>query len=967
MNQTQSPTARTGADIARALIALLTLAAFVAGVPAALIALAPTYLPDLTSVGQLWGQLTAPDNGTLLLGTLGAVAWLAWAAFSTSVILELVAGARRMRAPTIPLLGGVQRTASNLIATAGILLAVSGHLAATATPAHADPITTSQDLAHETPALAAGVSRTPPPVRDTPSPVENLPSVTVQRGDTLWDLAERHLGSGTRYTQIRDLNLHRTQSDGRTLADADWILPGWTLLLPADATEVTPAAEATVVAPANAATVTVQPGDTLWSIAERHLGDGHLYPKLVDLNADRPQPDGGRLTDPNRIRPGWTFLLPTGATPIARPTPAPPAPPAVPPATDADTPTTTAVPDAVEPPIGPWPAATQPPQALSVPRTSPAATESARVAPWFLGLAALGAVGFVGEIGRRRHLQQRARAIGETIPLPTSGSPPAVAERELRTAATPVTIPALITTLTNVASRCFDSGLDLPRVGALLLDEHHLTLLLTDDASDAVPPFNSTALRRWVATTLDVAAEEPIDDPDQPMPYPLLVTLGHTSDATLIVNLEAAGTLSITGDDTVAEDVLRALVIEAATSDLAGRLPVKIDDKLADLAAGFEDFRLRPADDRDDRGALEKEVAGYMAAHGHADTLQARAKREPPDIWLPVTHVEHTLRSAPSAPWTGVVTLTRDPAAIGWTLQTRFDGSARLEPLAVDVQPQRLTAEHLGELRSVLLTSLPPEPQSETRAPLATIAEDIAAVTSSTPRPPEPGDAEAEVSIDLLGPIRFQGLPATADHLTAQMKELLVYLALHGPATGADLEEVLWGGERVRSGTRATLAYRVRDRVGKDVLPKATDNGHFRLGPTVTTDWARFQNLVADALTRNGSDRINALADALALVRDRPLRGISGGQYSWADYDIQQMTSAIADAAHLLARLLHQTGRDRDALAAALHGLSVEPFSDALQQLAIAATGRIAGPDAAHKLRKRFTAGMAGLDPGSSS
>ncbi|MFC5946015.1 hypothetical protein ACFPZ4_31715, partial [Micromonospora harpali] len=78
----------------------------------------------------------------------------------------------------------------------------------------------------------------------------------------------------------------------------------------------------------------------LYQIAARTLGSGDRYREIFDLNRDRPQPDGGRLTDPAELRPGWVLELPadargpgvrTGAVPMvaatatpARPDPAPP-------------------------------------------------------------------------------------------------------------------------------------------------------------------------------------------------------------------------------------------------------------------------------------------------------------------------------------------------------------------------------------------------------------------------------------------------------------------------------------------------------------------------------------------------------------------------------------------------------------------------------------------------------------------
>ena len=53
--------------------------------------------------------------------------------------------------------------------------------------------------------------------------------------DTMWDIAERYLGSGVRYKEVWELNKHLTQADGRTLSDANLIHPGWVLQLPNDA------------------------------------------------------------------------------------------------------------------------------------------------------------------------------------------------------------------------------------------------------------------------------------------------------------------------------------------------------------------------------------------------------------------------------------------------------------------------------------------------------------------------------------------------------------------------------------------------------------------------------------------------------------------------------------------------------------------------------------------------------------
>ena len=55
--------------------------------------------------------------------------------------------------------------------------------------------------------------------------------------------------------------------------------------------------------------VVVQPGDSLWLLAEKHLGDALLWEDIYDLNTG-PLPGGGTLRDPNLIHPGWRLRLP---------------------------------------------------------------------------------------------------------------------------------------------------------------------------------------------------------------------------------------------------------------------------------------------------------------------------------------------------------------------------------------------------------------------------------------------------------------------------------------------------------------------------------------------------------------------------------------------------------------------------------------------------------------------------------
>jgi hypothetical protein len=55
------------------------------------------------------------------------------------------------------------------------------------------------------------------------------------------------------------------------------------------------------------------PAESLFSIAAKTLGDGSQFVEIFNLNKGRLQPNGGRLTNPQLIEPGWILLLPADA------------------------------------------------------------------------------------------------------------------------------------------------------------------------------------------------------------------------------------------------------------------------------------------------------------------------------------------------------------------------------------------------------------------------------------------------------------------------------------------------------------------------------------------------------------------------------------------------------------------------------------------------------------------------------
>ncbi|WP_328855397.1 LysM peptidoglycan-binding domain-containing protein [Microbispora hainanensis] len=263
--------------------AVAVLTGLLAGIPAILLTFFwPVDLPTLD-------DLATPAEPVVIKTVLLATVWTCWALFAGAVIAEVVATARarrgRVRMP-------FQRLAAYLITT--ITVATTAPVAASrgTIPAAAVTVTPVALPSHH---LMAAEPK-------TSEPAKPYATYVVQPRDTLWTIADKQLGDPMRYREIVALNQGRTMDDGQTFTRGDWLRPGWTLRLPGDAARKEPRS--------SQRTHTVRPGESLWEIAEQHLGDGKRYKEIFRLNRDRPQPDGARLTDPDVLESGWHLILP---------------------------------------------------------------------------------------------------------------------------------------------------------------------------------------------------------------------------------------------------------------------------------------------------------------------------------------------------------------------------------------------------------------------------------------------------------------------------------------------------------------------------------------------------------------------------------------------------------------------------------------------------------------------------------
>lgn len=92
-------------------------------------------------------------------------------------------------------------------------------------------------------------------------------TIEVKKGDTLWGIAEKYLGSGSRYREIMSLNSLTSVT----------IHPGLVLSIPGTNASANEAAKKTK-------TYTVKKGDTLWDIAAKYLKNGSRYVEIMSLS-----------------------------------------------------------------------------------------------------------------------------------------------------------------------------------------------------------------------------------------------------------------------------------------------------------------------------------------------------------------------------------------------------------------------------------------------------------------------------------------------------------------------------------------------------------------------------------------------------------------------------------------------------------------------------------------------------------
>jgi hypothetical protein len=856
---TRSTGRPTGRQIAEGLGALTVLVTGLAGIPAALVATVGWPLPHhVPTASQLTDALRSaiPDSfWPHLFATLG---WLAWAYFALSVVTAVadhLRGRQHSRYPRFAVHG----------ATAALVTAV----------------------------MVLGQLRATPTVRSV------APAPVVQ-------------------------------------------------LLAADATQ--PAA----------VTHTVVPDDTLWGIATTYYGDGEKWPAIYQANAGVPQPDGGALNDAHWIYPGWTLVIPaaTGAAPPAPPTtpatvPGPSAPaPVIRTTTGADhhavahaaSPVRTAIPTKVwtHPATGHRLHADPTARVTSLPAAHHHdAHHDDAIGPHVTGgthhpLAAghgddvgaivigagifgLGTIGLVSALDRRRRRQSGRRARGMRIPLPAARSPLADLELQLRHYARADNL-FWLTRLPDLLAHSADSaGTPRPQVLGVRVSHHGLDVLVSAEAGDPPAPFESRPGEPTVWHLPYSADPGVLSDTVVAEPVPLtLVTVGHGTGGTLLVNLDHYRSLHINVDAEKVPGTLAAIGTELAgtTASSAGT------------------------------------VVGVGVGHGVIDRLDNGIVTDDLDTALAQLHPEErTVVLVDAAAISGQLTdllvgntalrlVTAGPVAPAGVGLVVDPATPTLADHHLDaVQPTHVTDETLTDVEALLdLAEAPADSQPDndpyrrfdvTATPLDALFDGPIVLGLL---------GEPAITVGYSGPRDLlDAVSVTAGTKARRVVELLVYLAAHdGTATRGEWLTDISPDKVLSEGYVRNLVLLTRRSLeavtgDPDLLTYDRTTQQLTLTDRVRTDWSMFRSLTA-------SGEPEGLRTALSLVRGMPF-GSNPEPWTSAAGISYVIVADISDAAAALGEHALSIGEPQLATWAARQGQLADRYDQSLWRVLLRAAG----------------------------
>lgn len=878
--------------LVRAVAALSALALLFVGVPWLLIAIGNP--GHLLQVDWSTALLVGADS-RVVLALVSVVAWLAWGILALTVLFEAVAVLTRER--VVLRLPGTAwlRPAAAALVVAAFSVQGPSHAAATAGAPEAPPALASTADGARQAEVGEQEARARPVGR----------SYIVQSGDELWSVAERELGSGERWRDIVALN--------PGISDTTRLIPGEEIVLPGE--------------PHQPRVVTVQPGESLWSIAERELGEPERWPEVFELNRDQ-------VDDPDQIDIGWQLEVPggpdagsvvdveeipgDGAAELPADDPAPPEP-------------------SVAPESQPEPEPARPSSVV----VEPSAGIEAAVVDRLMGRA-------------QEPVAQSAAEQGEAAPLSSGRS------------ADEVTM--LLGSIGALMAAGVVAGLATRRRAQLL----------GRAVGQRLVPVSPQVGRFWTALGRRAA-----DDDAATAMTPTTLVLGWDADRPVHHDLELARATAVTGQS---EPLLAAALTSLTCAPWSSSVSLIVSGD-TDWAAALDDPRVEGEPDADAAIArLLRQSSQRRLAMRQERLSTLRADPDRAEAWSPVVYVfTDPLAPAQLDALGDVLALGEVGVSVLFATNERphvpavlievgpagasMDGTV-FDPQLVERPAKRALLELLTATGTPATEPAPwwrPDALPANVTPLDPPEPDQpedTAMTASSPQHP---------TLLLLGEVDLVGAAGDPpSRARGQCMEYCAWILAHPGARATTMMQSLL----VADSTRRSNMSRLRSWLGSDddgvaYLPDAY-SGLISLDSRVSSDWEQFEGLLSGGVNVASTE---SLRRALRMVRGEPL-GSYGFQWIWAEQLRADMVAMIVDAACVLADraltkgdvegALWAVGRGRlaqadDALAVReIHALSLAGRQDEAERAVVALNraARAAGRDLAPEHAQRVQAAL---------
>ena len=759
----------------------------------------------------------------------------------------------------------------------------------------------------------------------------------------------------------------------------------------------------------------VVPGDDLWEIAARFLGNGERWHELFHLNAGKPQPDGRTLTDPSLIYPGWILLLaPPGGHNGSRPPhhdrrPAPAR-------TPSPSPSRTRPREGSDSTPSPAPARTHPasrPVAVHLPSGALIGISVAIMVAAALTLAS---------IQRRRRYRPRAGSPGSLQP----GEPP---------------LPAVITALRRAArpappsSTDDDAGPDssTPPVLDPYLDPYDDTSSRPGQHGDAVPG-SRPAPQPETPGPARTSPPAGTGAPPAREPGPIPLGVRGTSEAAL--DIAALGGLGLTGPGApaAARAILAALLAQAAATGMAPAIIIPAADAArllpgeetaqipgvsvpATLPAALDEMEAAVLSQARATGAFDAGDEPHAPAAGMAGPGPALIATTDPGTTQRLRGILESGRSLGTAAillgtWPpgvtcqvaadGIITATTPPdaglegirlfhlgadeaAAITAVLRDARGTPPAEPPLAQPARPPARRAAQTPRQARPASPYLPapalPAPPGPARAagtpleqpPPAAVTPAPAARTAPAAKGTAAGpDAARPVHLSMLGPLRITAAGQEIGGGLRKARELMAFLAVNPDGASAEvISEALWPGA---DPAQATGQRNLALRKARDMLRGATGqttpmwiihaSGRYRLDPSlISTDLWQFTEALDQAR--------HAATDEARLAACREAAGLYHGElaegegYEWAEPYAETARRRALDAWTTIAGIL--APRDPgQALAALESALGHDSYNEYLYQKIMRLQAAAGHPEAVRRTLSLLEARLTdlGITPG---